>query len=273
MNANYVEITPPDAALVDSLKNMEMEEVFAFPPANDVSSVNLVCRMQDLTNYYALVVRRTTWRLIRKANDVDTELATGATPPEFQNGAWGRVRLRCENDQVKAWFNNGEIASRTAQDYSTGSWGVLLIIEDENALIYDLYYQSHRVWEWDDSHRPGLYGAEEAGNVLITYERELVEVENSDRLGLVMINRSGAPLAIAANQVYLERIDGRKFPASAGSAETGIASFPYTLQPGRSDVDIAFADVTQSDVTAGLTLVIDLSTSGLGQMRFHISGQ
>jgi hypothetical protein len=271
MNANYVDISPQDNTLIDTLKDVEMEEVFAFPAGNDVSSVNLVCRMQDLTNYYALVVRRTSWQLITKVNDEDTELASGSTPSEFQKGAWGHVRLRCQDNLLKAWFNDIEIANKTSPAYATGTWAVVLMMDD-NATEYDLYYLSHRVWELRDDDRPDLYGAEEAGDFMFIYDSDMVLSGTTGRLGMVLLNRSSNPIIINASQVYLERKDGKKFPVSASNSPAGVANFPYTVLPARSEIDFTFPNISASDIHTGLSLVIDLSSNGLGQMRFYVSG-
>jgi hypothetical protein len=268
MSANSVDITSQNEDQINALSSMEMEEVFAFPSNSNSGNVELVCRYHDLNNYYALIVKRTVWRLITRVNNVDTELAQGGTPDHFQNrGAWGRVRLRCEGDEIKAWFDGEEIVTKSAANFQTGAWGVLLM-QDENDSAYDLYYQRHSVWQLQNGSTPGLYGAGDGGTIWASLESGLVETGTVETLLVNFENSASTGVDLEVSQIYLERADGHRFAASSGAEDS--TRFPLTLDPGQREETIAFEGVTAQDAQTGLNLVIDLTRDNLGRMRFKI---
>jgi hypothetical protein len=250
------------------LRDVEIEEVLAIPSGSKASYADIMCRFEDWSFTYSFSINTDNWTLFKYDDDQEVQLATGLLPSNFRSGEWGRFRMRCVGDTISVWLNSRLLASVRDTTFPTGQWAISLY-RNEGFTEADLYMYSHRVYE--QRNETALLGdMVQTGDTFITLDRGWLQEGSRYSLGVWIENRTADTLNIESDQIYLLRPDGKKISVDPNPPEGNGFKFPFNLRESLRVSNLYFQDITADDIDWGLQLVIDLTSSGLSEIRFQL---
>jgi hypothetical protein len=250
------------------LRDIEIDEVIAIQSGNVSGYADIMCRFEDWSFTYAFSINANDWSLLKYNDDQEVQLATGQLPSSFRSGEWGRVRMRCVGETISVWLNSKLLASVRDATFPTGQWAISLY-RNEDFEESEIYLYSHRVYMQRDE--AALSGdMVQSGNTFITLDRGWRREGSRYSLGLWIENRASETLDFTAAQFYLLRPDGKRIPAQVNPPEGDAFKFPFSVSETLRASNLYFSELTAEDIDWGLQLVIDMTSSGLSEVRFQL---
>ncbi len=267
-----IDILSEEGLMYDEATDIEVEEIFAFPKADTSGSVDIMCRFLDWDNAYSLLVERTRWTLARIVDGDSRRLDSGNTANEFQAGGWGRFGLRCDGEQVSAWYNGALLTSVGDSALQTGAWAVSMYMEDDQEES-DVAFYRHRVYRKTDEAVGMLEDRVQSGDVAVVLEGGLRPEGDGYSLRLVIENRGQAAMLIEPAMIFLLDAAGTTYPAAVahpnGYRGTPL-DLPLNLQPGAFSGDVYFSGFGSQEIAGGMEMLIDPRSLGFGAIRFSL---